>query len=81
MKKLLNSMYRLKTIDGFEIEIWMYNNFNCDCHVFVANKPGEFVNSANSSTYHLHGRDAFDCLMSDGKTMTREDIVRMFFGN
>lgn len=53
-------MKRFLTLDGYHIEVWVFNPYNYSAHVFVANKPGEHVNSGNSKVYHLHGRDAYD---------------------
>lgn len=72
-------MKRFLTLDGYHVEVWVYNPYDYSAHVFVANKPGEHVNSGNSKVYHLHGKDAYECLMSDGKGMTKEQIVHGFF--
>lgn len=69
----------LKTKDGYEVKVWVYNHGDYSCHVFVCKEPGVSVNSSNSELYHLRGRDSYEVLVSDCKDMTREEVIRMFF--
>lgn len=70
---------RFTTADGYHIDTWMYNSGNYSTHVFVANRKNEEVNSANNALYHIHGRDAYECLLSEGPGMTKEQMIRSFF--
>lgn len=70
---------RLKTKDGYEIDTWIYNSYDYSCHVFVRRRQDERVNSTNHDLYHLHGRDAYETLLKDCGSMTRKEIIRMFF--
>lgn len=74
-------MERFQTVDGFHVEVFLFNPWSYSAHVFVANKPNEFVNSANNTVYSLHGRDSYECLLSDGHNMNRAELVRMFFSD
>ena len=69
----------LKTKDGYEVKVWVYNLRDYSSHVFVCKKPGEEVNSTNHDLYHLCGKDSYEVLVSDCKDMTREEVIRMFF--
>lgn len=69
----------LKTKDGYNVDVYVYNHGDYSCHVFVCKEPGVSVNSSNSGLYHLHGRDSYEVLVSDCKNMTREEVIRMFF--
>ena len=70
---------RFTTTDGYHIDTWMYNSGDYSAHVFVANRRNEEVNSANHTLYCLHGRDAYECLLSEGASMTKEQIIHVFF--
>lgn len=72
-------MKKIQTIDGYCIDIYLYNSYGYNCHVFVANKPNEWVNGTNSKLYHMDGRDTYECFLSDVPNMTKEDVIRMFF--
>lgn len=70
---------RFFTTDNFHVEVYCYNPYGYNCHVFIANSANEYVNSGNSTVYHMRGKDAYEALMSDGKHMVKGDIIRMFF--
>ena len=67
------------TKDGFELEIYVFNDVDYSSHVFVCRKKGEHVNSTNHDLFVLRGRDAYETLLKDCEYMTREEIIRMFF--
>lgn len=69
----------LETKDGYKVEVYLYNPWGYNCHVFVCKEPNTSVNSSNNDLYHLNGRDRYDVLLSDCNNMTREEVVRMFF--
>lgn len=74
-----NMRKRFVTTDGCHVDTWMYNSGNYATHVFVANRKDEEVNSSNNTLYHLHGRDAYECLLAEGDKMTKDELIRMFF--
>ena len=72
---------KFTTLDEYHVETWVYNTFNYATHVFIANRQNTTVNSTNHVLYHLTGRDCYECLMKEGKMITKEHLIRMFFGN
>ena len=70
---------RFVTTDGYHVDTWMFNPGDCATHVFVANRKNEEVNSSNNTLYHLHGRDAYHCLLAEGDKMTKEQLIHSFF--
>lgn len=67
------------TIDGFNVQVYIYNSVDFSAHIFVANKENREVNSTDK-VYRLRGRDAIDCLVKDGTAMAKSEILKMFFG-
>lgn len=72
-------MTTFSTKDGYQIRVSIYNSRSYASRVFVANNPDEWIHSMNHKLYFLEGRDAYEVLMSEGKHMTKEEVVRMFF--
>lgn len=67
------------TRDGYQVEIWVYNSGDYSANVFVAKSNEKPVSSGNCTKYYMQGRDAYEVLLSEGKHMSKEEVVRMFF--
>ncbi len=70
---------QLVTLDNYHINTWVFNRKDFSTHVFVANRPDETIDSTNHTLFPLRGKDAYECLISEGRMMTRQEIIRSFF--
>lgn len=72
-------VYKMKsfiTSDNYKVEIKVFNHSDYSAHIFISNKPDH--NMGRPFTSSIHGRDTFEVLLSEGKYMTKDSIIRMF---
>ena len=67
------------TLDGYQVKTWVYNTGDYATHVFIANRQNTTVNSTNHVLHHLKGKDSYECLMKEGRMITKAHLIRMFF--
>lgn len=63
------------TSDGFKVEVGVYNSKDYSAHVFI--EDGGFA-SPMKKCNSIQGRDTYEVLVSEGKYMTKEELIRMF---
>jgi hypothetical protein len=68
----------IKTQDGYDILLSVFNHISYMVDVEVVNKPNEEVNSGNSTHTVIEGRDLYEVLKSDAPHMEVAEVKRMF---
>lgn len=63
------------TSDGFKVEVCVYNSRDYSAHVFIEDDRFAYpITKCNS----IQGRDTYEVFVSEGKHMTKEELIRMF---